>query len=77
MGPRVDVWADAVALARLGGAPGTGNSPGGWAVMFSAWRNHSNAVHAWAGSTGRTWLQARALIPSRRPYWPPGGKNAT
>jgi len=39
--------------------------------MFSAWRNHSNAVHAWAEQTGRTWLQAKALIPSGRPYWPP------
>jgi len=77
LGPRVDVWADAAALARLGGAPGTGNSPEGWAVMISAWRNHSNAIHAWAEQTGRTWLQAKALIPSGRPYWPPGEKNAT
>ncbi len=75
MGPRIDVWADPAAPARLGGAPV--NSPEGWAVMISAWRNHSNAIHAWAGQTGRTWLQARALIPSRRPYWPPGEKSAT
>jgi len=77
MGPRIDVWADAAALARLGGGPRTGNSPEGWAVQISAWRNHSNAIHAWAGQTGRTWRQARALIPSRRPYWPPGEKSAT
>jgi len=70
MGPRVDVWADAAALARLGGGPRTGNSPEGWAVMMSAYRNHSNAIHAWAEQTGRTWLQAKALVPSGRPYWP-------
>ena len=73
IGPRVDVWADDTALARLGGAPV--NSPEGWAVMISAWRNHSNAIHAWAEQTGRTWRQAHALIPSRRPYWP-GGEDA-
>ncbi len=71
MGPRVDVWADAAALARLGGGPRTGNTSEGWAVQISAYRNHSNAVHAWAEQTGRTWLQARALIPTGRPYWPP------
>ena len=73
MGPRVDVWADDTALPRLGGAPV--DSAEGWAVMIGAWRNHQDAIHAWAEQTGRTWRQARALIPSRRPYWP-GGENA-
>jgi len=72
MGPRVDVWANAAALTRLGSAPVNSNSPEGWAVMISARRNHQHAVHAWAEQTGRTGRQARALIPSRRPYWPPG-----
>jgi len=71
MGPRVDVWADDAALARLGGAPV--DSAEGWAVMIGAWRNHQDAIHAWAEQTGRTWRQARTLIPSRRPYWPGGG----
>jgi len=63
MGPRVDVWADDAALARLGGAPV--DSAEGWAVVIGAWRNHQDAIHAWAEQTGRTWRQARTLIPSR------------
>ncbi len=55
MGPRCDLWADPRMTARD-------------SCMISARRNHRDAVSAWAEQTGRTWRQARALIPSRRPH---------
>jgi len=74
MGPRCDLWADPDHLAAFERASTTAErmTPRD-SCMIGAWRNHQDAIHAWAGQMGRTWRQARALIPSRRPYWRRGG----
>jgi len=71
MGPRCDMWADPDHLAAFERASTAAERMTARdSRMISARRNHRDAIHAWAGQTGRTWRQARALIPSRRPYWP-------
>lgn len=69
MGPRCDLWADPDHLAAFERASTAAERMTARdSCMISARRNHRDAIHAWAEQTGRTWRQARALIPSRRPY---------
>jgi len=75
MGPRCDLWADPDLAAFERASTAAERMTPRDSCMISARRNHRDAIHAWAEQTGRTWRQARALIPSRRPYWP-GGENA-
>ncbi len=76
MGPRCDLWADPEHLAAFERASTAAERMTARdSRMISARRNHRDAIHAWAEQTGRTWRQARALIPSRRPYWT-GGEDA-
>jgi len=76
MGPRCDLWADPDHLAAFERASTAAERMTARdSCMISARRNHRDAIHAWAEQTGRTWRQAHALIPSRRPYWT-GGEDA-
>jgi len=78
MGPRCDLWADPDHLGAFERAStAAGRMTGRDSCMISARRNHRDAIHAWAEQTGRTWRQARALIPTGRPYWPGGEKSVT
>ena len=71
MGPRCDLWADPEHFAAFERASTAAEHMTAHdSCMISARRTHRGAIHAWAEQTGRTWRQARALIPSRRPYWP-------
>lgn len=45
--------------------------------MISARRNHRDAIPAWAEQTGRTWRQARALIPTGPAVLAADEKSAT
>jgi len=76
MGPRCDLWADPDHLAAFERASTAAERMTARdSYMVSARRNHRDAVSTWAEQTGRTWRQAQALIPSRRPYWPAGRRE--